>query len=224
MRRLNTYNTVQVQSLPASDVAAAKQASVVAFASPSAVKAWLACVGDQDSADVAIACIGAYRLWFLRIPMTAVKGIAEVLCICCCCCMCQLARTSAKAAKHYCTGVPLFKWNMFIKEKGRREVIGSFSCVQEAHQPRRRKSWGSGAYIILTVLVWRVLLNPLWKRLRLPNLLQRLFDPSWAYACHADFLTCVNLTVIQITETILELCARALAMIMMTHTSDVAQL
>lgn len=61
MRRLNTYNTVQVQSLPASDVAAAKHASVVAFASPSAVKAWLACVGDQDSADVAIACIGAHH-------------------------------------------------------------------------------------------------------------------------------------------------------------------
>ncbi len=63
MRRLNTYNTVPVQSLPGADVEAAKQARVVAFASPSAVKAWLACVGDQDSADVAIACIGA--AWIL---------------------------------------------------------------------------------------------------------------------------------------------------------------
>ncbi|EIE21204.1 tetrapyrrole biosynthesis, uroporphyrinogen III synthase [Coccomyxa subellipsoidea C-169] len=59
VRRLNTYNTVPVQSLPAADVEAAKQARVVAFASPSAVKAWLACVGDQESADVAIACIGS---------------------------------------------------------------------------------------------------------------------------------------------------------------------
>ncbi|BDA51009.1 probable uroporphyrinogen-III synthase [Coccomyxa sp. Obi] len=59
VRRLNTYNTVQVQFLPSADVAAAKQARVVAFASPSAIKAWLACVGDQRSADVAIACIGS---------------------------------------------------------------------------------------------------------------------------------------------------------------------
>lgn len=59
MDRLNTYNTVPVQSLPAADLAAAKGASVVAFASPSAIKAWLACAGGQDAADVAIACIGA---------------------------------------------------------------------------------------------------------------------------------------------------------------------
>lgn len=59
VRRLNTYSTVQVQSLPAADVASAKSASVIAFASPSAVKAWLACMDGQDAADVTIACIGA---------------------------------------------------------------------------------------------------------------------------------------------------------------------
>jgi hypothetical protein len=59
VERLNTYNTVPVESLPAADLAAAKAACVVAFASPSAVKAWLACAGGQDVADVAIACIGA---------------------------------------------------------------------------------------------------------------------------------------------------------------------
>ena len=63
--RLNTYNTVQVHSLPSADVAAAKQARVVAFASPSAVKAWLACVGDQQTADVAIACIG--KSWTINL-------------------------------------------------------------------------------------------------------------------------------------------------------------
>lgn len=59
VRRLNTYNTVPVQSLPGAALIAARSASVVAFASPSAVKAWVACMGSQDQADVAIACIGA---------------------------------------------------------------------------------------------------------------------------------------------------------------------
>ena len=49
-----------VQALSAGDVEAACGASVAAFASPSAVKSWLALVGGQATADVAIACIGAY--------------------------------------------------------------------------------------------------------------------------------------------------------------------
>ena len=59
VERLNTYNTVPVQSLPAADLATATAAQVVAFASPSAVKAWLECAGSQAAADMAIACIGA---------------------------------------------------------------------------------------------------------------------------------------------------------------------
>ena len=59
VRRLNTYNTVPVESLSPADVGAARSASVAAFASPSAVKSWLALVGGQDAVDVAIACIGA---------------------------------------------------------------------------------------------------------------------------------------------------------------------
>ena len=58
VRRLNTYNTVPVESLAPTDVASAREASVAAFASPSAVKSWLALVGGQDTANVAIACIG----------------------------------------------------------------------------------------------------------------------------------------------------------------------
>jgi hypothetical protein len=57
--RLNTYNTVPVESLSPADLDAARSASVAAFASPSAVKSWLALVGDLNAVDVAIACIGA---------------------------------------------------------------------------------------------------------------------------------------------------------------------
>ena len=64
VRRLNTYNTVPVESLAPADVAAAQEASVAAFASPSAIKSWLALVGGQDTADVAIACIGNLQLIF----------------------------------------------------------------------------------------------------------------------------------------------------------------
>ena len=59
VRRLNTYNTVPVESLSPADLDAARSASVAAFASPSAVKSWLALVGGLDTVDVAIACIGA---------------------------------------------------------------------------------------------------------------------------------------------------------------------
>ena len=64
VRRLNTYNTVPVESLAAADVAAAREGSVAAFASPSAVKSWLALVGGQDTADVAIACIGKLQIFY----------------------------------------------------------------------------------------------------------------------------------------------------------------
>ena len=64
VRRLNTYNTVPVKSLAAADVAAAREACVAAFASPSAIKSWLTLVGGQDTADVAIACIGDLQLNF----------------------------------------------------------------------------------------------------------------------------------------------------------------
>lgn len=59
VERLNTYNTVPVEALPALELAAARGAKVWAFASPSAIKAWLACAGGQGATDVAIACIGA---------------------------------------------------------------------------------------------------------------------------------------------------------------------
>ena len=58
VRRLNTYNTVPVQALQPAEVKAARGACVAAFASPSAVKSWIALVGGQDTADVAVACIG----------------------------------------------------------------------------------------------------------------------------------------------------------------------
>lgn len=59
VRRLNTYNTVPVQDLSPAAIEAAQEASVAAFASPSAIKSWIALVGGQDRANVAIACIGA---------------------------------------------------------------------------------------------------------------------------------------------------------------------
>lgn len=71
VERLDTYNTVPVRALPAADLAAAKAAKVVAFASPSAIKAWLACAGGQDAADVAVACIGK-----THIPTPPVEGLA----------------------------------------------------------------------------------------------------------------------------------------------------
>ncbi|CAK0733830.1 hypothetical protein CVIRNUC_000340 [Coccomyxa viridis] len=81
VRRLNTYNTVPVESLAEADVAAAREASVAAFASPSALKSWLALVGGQDIADVAIACIGsttaqaAERLGFEKVYFPDAPGV-----------------------------------------------------------------------------------------------------------------------------------------------------
>ncbi len=58
--RLNTYSTLPVAALPADALAAARGAEVVAFASPSAVKAWVALAGD-GARGAAAACIGAPR-------------------------------------------------------------------------------------------------------------------------------------------------------------------
>ncbi len=56
--RLNTYDTLPVESLPADVLATARQADVVAFASPSAVKAWHKLSGPRGDDGPAIACIG----------------------------------------------------------------------------------------------------------------------------------------------------------------------
>jgi uroporphyrinogen-III synthase len=57
--RLNTYDTLPVTTLADDQLELAKQAEVVAIASPSAVRAWLKFVGDEAAEDVAIACIGS---------------------------------------------------------------------------------------------------------------------------------------------------------------------
>ena len=56
--RLNTYSTLPVAALPPAALRQARRADVVAFASPSAVKAWLELAGE-GARDVAAACIGA---------------------------------------------------------------------------------------------------------------------------------------------------------------------
>ena len=76
MRRLDTYNTVPVQHLLPADIEAARGASVAAFASPSALKSWVALVGGQDTADVAVACIGACAVHKHRIHQAGVQAEA----------------------------------------------------------------------------------------------------------------------------------------------------
>ncbi|EFJ15731.1 hypothetical protein SELMODRAFT_422651 [Selaginella moellendorffii] len=56
--RLNTYSTESVKVLPESDVQMALRASVVAFASPTAVKAWMELVAKTHDWNGAAACIG----------------------------------------------------------------------------------------------------------------------------------------------------------------------
>jgi uroporphyrinogen-III synthase len=58
--RLNTYDTLPVDSLPADVLATAQRADVVAFASPSAVKAWHKLAGPLGEKGPAIACIGDF--------------------------------------------------------------------------------------------------------------------------------------------------------------------
>ena len=57
--RLNTYNTVTVQSIDAETLDAAKRARVVAIASPSALRAWVEHVGQAHAEQMTIACIGS---------------------------------------------------------------------------------------------------------------------------------------------------------------------
>ncbi len=57
--RLNTYNTVTVESVDPGRLDLAKKARVVAIASPSALKAWVAHVGQARAEQMTIACIGS---------------------------------------------------------------------------------------------------------------------------------------------------------------------
>lgn len=57
--RLNTYDTVPVTSLGDEILTAAKQASVVAIASPSAVRAWVEFAGMEIAMNMAVAAIGS---------------------------------------------------------------------------------------------------------------------------------------------------------------------
>jgi hypothetical protein len=99
VRRLNTYNTVPVESLPQPALKAAKAAAVVAFASPSAVKAWMACIGGQDVADVAIACIGG--------------SVCTCFSKCCIYVACTKAiLPSALACSHLGLAIKLCHWNV----------------------------------------------------------------------------------------------------------------
>ncbi|KAL3159027.1 hypothetical protein ABBQ32_011027 [Trebouxia sp. C0010 RCD-2024] len=57
--RLNTYDTQPVTHVEESVLREACHAAVVAFASPSAVKAWRRITAGRDVADIAVACIGS---------------------------------------------------------------------------------------------------------------------------------------------------------------------
>ncbi len=57
--RLNTYNTVTVKEIEAETLEMARRARVVAIASPSALKAWVAHVGQDRAEEMTIACIGS---------------------------------------------------------------------------------------------------------------------------------------------------------------------
>lgn len=56
--RLNTYDTLPVKDLDPDALALAKQAVVVAVASPSAASAWLGFVGKEHALHTPMACIG----------------------------------------------------------------------------------------------------------------------------------------------------------------------
>lgn len=57
--RLNTYNTVTVKDLEYDVLEKAKQAKVVAIASPSALKAWVEHVGPTSANRITVAAIGS---------------------------------------------------------------------------------------------------------------------------------------------------------------------
>lgn len=58
LHRLDTYTTVPAAHLPAAAAERAADAAVVTFASPSAVKAWLALLAPEAARAAAVACIG----------------------------------------------------------------------------------------------------------------------------------------------------------------------
>ncbi|KAK9840769.1 hypothetical protein WJX81_003555 [Elliptochloris bilobata] len=78
--RLNTYSTLPVSSLAPAALEQARHARVVAFASPSAVKAWLKLAGD-GARHCSAACIGstsaraAERLGFERVYFPDAPGL-----------------------------------------------------------------------------------------------------------------------------------------------------
>ena len=57
--RLNTYDTITVEKVDQDALKQAKDAQVVAIASPSALKAWMHYVGEQVAARIAVAAIGS---------------------------------------------------------------------------------------------------------------------------------------------------------------------
>lgn len=57
--RLNTYDTLPVKSLEPDVLHQAQAADVIAIASPSAVKAWIAFAGTEVAGRQAVACIGS---------------------------------------------------------------------------------------------------------------------------------------------------------------------
>lgn len=57
--RLNTYDTRPVSQVESCQLKQACEANVVAFASPSAVKAWQQLTKHQDVGSIAVACIGS---------------------------------------------------------------------------------------------------------------------------------------------------------------------
>lgn len=56
--RLNTYNTQPATSVDPVALERARKADVIAFASPSAIKAWIHHAGAKQPATLSIACIG----------------------------------------------------------------------------------------------------------------------------------------------------------------------
>lgn len=57
--RLNTYDTIPVQTVSEADLSDALKADVVTFGSPSAIGAWKKVVQDKVADTLAVACIGA---------------------------------------------------------------------------------------------------------------------------------------------------------------------
>lgn len=58
VKRLNTYSTVKVTSVPSDVLSLATTSDVVTIGSPSAVKAWVHVAGMEVAADIPLACIG----------------------------------------------------------------------------------------------------------------------------------------------------------------------